>query len=411
MLKIGALELAEQAVSAEIRVDDRSFPLWFRVANATFGRDLDFLVPATLLPAMRLGAHLTLPGPVSPRLIASVPKVQAIFGLWNEAYERVAIDVPAGASAHGRGEGVGCFFSGGVDSFYSAVEHRDEITHLVFVNAGFDRPDALALENVRAAAAELGKPLIEVETNLRSFSNACAVEFADYGGAALAAVALLFQHTFEKVLIGSSFSYLALPRWGSHPLTDPLWSTESLEVVHDGAEATRPMKVARLAGSEVAMRRLRVCHGDGGETESLNCGRCSKCLRTMINLRAAGMLGRCSSLPGSLDLRAVADLPVTDDRDLAFLLENLRAVEVDGRDEPLADALRSSLGRRLPDAPGVGGVEVDDTLLLRRRLHHAERTVRKRDREISRLTGSLGWRISAPLRALAGLRRSHASDP
>jgi hypothetical protein len=232
------------------------------------------------------------------------------------------------------------------------------------------------------------------------------VEFADYGGAALAAIGLLLQHEFKKVMIGSTFSYFALPRWGSHPLTDPLWSTERLEVFHSGAEATRPMKVARIVGDDVAMRRLRVCHPRAGETgRTLNCGRCSKCLRTMINLRVVGALGRCETLPGELDLDDVAELPIKDDRDLAFMLENLRALERDDRDEPLATALRSNLERHTRPHAEVGGVDLDEPWLMRRRLHHAERTVRKRDREIHQLKSSIGWRILAPVRAIGRARR------
>lgn len=405
-LTIGAIEAADQEISVEIRVDDRPFSLWFRTANGSFARDLDFLVPVTLLPAMRLGARLTLPGPVSPRLVASVPKLQAIFLLWNEAYHPITVDVPTGVAPRAGNNAVGCFFSGGVDSFYAALKHQDEITHLIFVNVGFDRPDPLALENVRGAAEELGKPLIEIDTNLRSFSNSCAVEFADYGGAALAAIALLLQHEFKNIRIGSTFSYFALPRWGSHPLTDPLWSTESFQVIHDGAAATRPMKVARIAESDVAMRRLRVCHPRSGETgRTLNCGHCSKCLRTMINLRVVGALGRCETLPAELDLGDVAELPIKDDRDLAFILENLRALESDGRDEPLATALRANLERHTRPHAEVSGVDLDDAWLMRRRLHHAERTVRKRDRELHQLKNSLGWRMLAPVRAIGRTRR------
>ena len=403
-LTIGELELAEHEISVEIRVDDRPFSLWFRVENGSFGRDLDFLVPVTLLPAMRLGARLTLPGPISPRLVAAVPKVQQIFTLWNEAYQTVPFDIPTGATPRQGNDARGCFFSGGVDSFYAALQHQDEITHLIFVNVGFDRPDPLALENVRGAAEDLGKPLLEIETNLRSFSNSCGVEFADYGGAALGAIALLLQHEFEQIRIGSTFSYFALPRWGSHPLTDPLWSTEALEVIHDGAAATRPMKVARIARDDVAMRRLRVCHPRAGETgRSLNCGQCSKCLRTMINLRVVGALGRCDTLPGELDLDDVAQLPINDDRDLAFMLENLRALE-DGHDEPLAAALRANLERHTRPHAEVSGVDLDDAWLMRRRLHHAERTVRKRDRELHQLKSSIGWRILAPVRAIGRAR-------
>jgi hypothetical protein len=398
-LTVENLEMSGDAVSAEIRAGELSQPLSFRVEGGSFGRELDFLVPLTLLPAMKKGVPISLPGELSPKLLTASEDIQAIFGLWNPSYEPVAVDARRRAPDGTRASGVGCFFSAGVDSFYTAVKHQDEITHLIYLRTGFDRTEPAADENLRAAAEELGKPLIELETNVRPIANAFAVEFADYSSAPLAAAALLFQNTFGKVFIASSFSYLALTRWGSHPLIDPLWSTESLEFVHDGCEATRPMKLAMLADNDVAMRRLRVCHRTGVDRDgaaTVNCGECPKCIRTMINLRAAGAAGRCATLPETLDLRDVERLEIQDDRDLAFMLENLHAVEVERSDEELATALRSVLERQ--GAGTAADVEMPDSLLLRRRLHHAERTVRKRERELQRLRSSLSWRLTAPLR-------------
>jgi hypothetical protein len=80
-----------------------------------------------------------------------------------------------------------------------------------------------------------------------------------YQGAALASVGLLFQHLFHKVLIPATFSYSDLPPWGSHPLLDPLWSTEVTDFEHDGAEAMRVDKAAYVSRHETAMTWLRVC--------------------------------------------------------------------------------------------------------------------------------------------------------
>jgi asparagine synthetase B (glutamine-hydrolysing) len=113
-----------------------------------------------------------------------------------------------------RAPGVGCFFSGGVDSFYTLLKHRQEVTHIIFVH-GFD----IALEEkelrsrasrmAQEVARELGVTLIEVETNLRSFSDK-VVGWGKYHGAAMASVALLFQHRFSKVLIAATNSYAEL---------------------------------------------------------------------------------------------------------------------------------------------------------------------------------------------------------
>ena len=111
----------------------------------------------------------------------------------------------------------------------------------------------------------------------------------------LASVGLLFQARFRTILISAAHTYADLGPWGSHPLLDPLWSTELTEFVHHGAHATRVDKCRVLANSEVAMRHLRVCWEN--REGRYNCGECEKCLRTMVNLAAVGALGRCTTLP------------------------------------------------------------------------------------------------------------------
>ena len=106
-----------------------------------------------------------------------------------------------------------------------------------------------------------------------------------YHGAGLAAVAYALAPVHRKVIIASSYASADLHPWGSPPLLDPLWSTESLEIVHDGGE-TRLEKLRGLAGHPEGLALLRVCWENADEN---NCGRCEKCLRTMLELRALGV--------------------------------------------------------------------------------------------------------------------------
>ena len=79
---------------------------------------------------------------------------------------------------------MGTFFSGGVDSFYSLLKHRDEITHLVYV-AGLDVNFHKGLQSVRTLAAairivekiaeELGIETLVVTTNLKEVVDAPSV--------------------------------------------------------------------------------------------------------------------------------------------------------------------------------------------------------------------------------------------
>jgi hypothetical protein len=111
-------------------------------------------------------------------------------------------------------------------------------------------------------------------------------------GAALAAVALLFEQQYTAAYIASSDGYRNLQPWGSHPLTDPLFSTRRLRIVHHGAELTRAEKLTRVAEHPVALNTLHVCWESQSDR---NCGVCGKCYCTMLHLYLLGRLDRAST--------------------------------------------------------------------------------------------------------------------
>ncbi len=319
----------------------------------------DAMLAAALPLAMRLGEPLELAEPVSGRMLGAVAAIQDVLACWGAQegleqaapplFERVRLTAPA-ATRRARPDGVAAFFTGGVDSFFTVLRHREELTALVYVH-GFDVGlDAVPLRDtvsagLRAAAAELGLPLVEVEADVRAVSDRY-LSWDDYHGAALATVAHLLADRFHRVYIPATMTYATLLPLGSHPVLDPLWSSERLEIVHSGAAATRPEKLAAIAGCAAARRWLRVCweNRDG----AYNCGTCEKCLRTAVALRLAGVADGFDSMP-ALDLRAVADVALVHGG-LGWR-EALALAERQARDPALAGALRSALhGRR--NVPG-----------------------------------------------------------
>lgn len=358
---VASAEWAAKEVSVSISTGSRVYPVWFRVSGESPGRETDFLLPLTLFPAMISGSRLKLPGEVSLRLLSAVPEIQDMLYLWGADYwggklqdlQRVAVDSEARSERVDRALGVACLFSGGVDSFYTLLKHREEVTHIIFVH-GFD----IALEDqvlgaqasrmAREVARELGKTLIEVETNIRWFSDTM-VGWEKYHGAAMASVALLFQRRFRKVLIASSHTYGGLAPWGSHPMLDPLWSTEATEIKHDGSEARRVEKMRYISEYELPMQWLRVCFKNPNGV--YNCGRCGKCLLTRITLRTVGALERCKTLPGDLDLEEVASVDLVNylnnQSRRAAVRQNLRTLERLGTEPDLAQALREVLDKSL----------------------------------------------------------------
>ncbi len=267
-----------------------------------------------LLPAMRVGGPLVATEPASSRLVASLPKIQEVFRNFELCepsygqYQPVNIDVRRRRDGHSRQRRrVASFFTGGVDSFYTVARHRHEIEALVYVH-GFDLDDNPQLDarvsgKIRAAAAGLGKPLIEVRTNLRSVTDKYA-QWVDYHGSALASVALMLAPELDVVYVPATVTNANPEPNGSHPLLDPLWSTEDVELVHDGCEASRLDKLSMIAADPMARAHLHVCLWN--REGQYNCGACEKCLRTMVCLRALGVLDAFETLPDTLNLAAIA---------------------------------------------------------------------------------------------------------
>jgi hypothetical protein len=257
----------------------------------------DALVLVPLFKAMRAGGRLEVEGELSPSLLANLEELQAIMACWYRGrfhpVEIVAereVEQPPGA------EGALTAFSGGVDSCFTAYRHvhglagRQTQKLVAGVMAqGFDIPIgedqgfASAADKAEAMLATLGLPLIRMATNTREFEHA----WDDMMAAAIASCFALLQPQARAGLIPGEFAYHLLPTWGVHPLSDPLLSSDSLRIVHDGAGYTRMQKIEQISEWPAAMRDLRVCWA--GRKWDRNCCKCSKCVRTVLAFRSVGL--------------------------------------------------------------------------------------------------------------------------
>ena len=289
----------------------------------------DPFLAACLLPSMFIGEDLEIGAPVSRMLVESMATVQDIFLTWYPTdFRRIQVKTPhvLSNSTFPKENATAAFFSGGVDSWYSLLKHRDRVGVLLTVN-GFD----ISIENTkvydelvdagREVAHDFGMSLLAVETNLRlgldpGFGRLGKSYPDDFWGpvlhgAFLGAVGLCLQRHFGQVVIPSSYPYDFLFPWGSHPLLDALWSTDLTCFEHDGCEAGRTRKVQRIAECSMALRRLRVCAAN--EPGVYNCGTCEKCCRTMLALGLFGKLAADAPFSKLLDLAALElqDLPAS----------------------------------------------------------------------------------------------------
>jgi hypothetical protein len=340
----------EQSIEAVIRVGAALYRVFFAGPAVGAGAGADPFVAIALLPALLLGAELRVEGPVAPETLEAANRVQELYVRWFPRLRPIRVEAPPRPSGP-RANGVLSLFSGGVDSFYSALEGRGRLTHLLFVH-GFDVPlEAEALRervaaSLRTAAAELGLPLIEMETNARAFMDPYVPW--DFGhGAAIAAAAMVLSRAIGEVVIPSSGEILISRQrtrllWGSHPELDPLWTTTEQRFVHHAADTGRQAKMRLLATSETAMRYLRVCWRNPGG--AYNCGRCEKCVRTMAGLRILNAGDRCRGFTSALDPAAVRRVAISEP-DIVFWRE-LEEAAIVAEDRPLASAIRTALRYR-----------------------------------------------------------------
>ena len=220
-----------------------------------------------------MGRDLVLPGPVDARLLANARELLRIWDAWYPWAESVRLDAPEGSpsppSTAGR---TMAFFSGGVDSFYTVLRHaegtvdpyrREPVDDLLTV-CGFDIPvrreEACnrVFRTTAAVGEALGLEAVTLHTNLRASSWDDRVPWEKLGfGPALAACAHLLGGRYRRALIPGGSGYHRMSPRGCHPLTTPLKSSGSLELIHDGAAATRVEKTRRVAPSELARSHLR----------------------------------------------------------------------------------------------------------------------------------------------------------
>ena len=281
---------------------------WYRLPtqySTWLTSSMDPFTVRVLFLAMKEKANLYVHGEVSPSLLKNLEEFQQIWQCWQpKRYKKIDIIADTEKEQPLLDDSAGDIvaFSGGVDSCFTAFRHATnkcgrlnrDLKTAVMIH-GFDIPldkkDIFdwSFENSKKMLDSLGIELIPLTT---SFQNS-NLDPHDYFATAAASCLMLFQGKFRAGLLASTEPYQALVTpWGTHPLTDPLLSSNSFEFIHDGADFTRTEKTAELANWPEALSRLRVCwYGPQNDPENRgrNCGRCEKCIRTILNFRVAGI--------------------------------------------------------------------------------------------------------------------------
>lgn len=339
--------------TAYFRVDD--------VIGNSVRSDASPFAAALLLPSMKQGEDLIIEGSISAKLYKGMRAIMQEVLTWGIGLHPIKIEADTLVADPPRPARSASFFSGGVDSFYTYLEHKtdpaeaDRISSFILVN-GFDidrRNTRLwdrALENVKSIAEAEQVGLAVVRSNIQDLVEPILLWDYAHGGC-LAAVGLCLRGAFHQIYIPSTHSVGEQIPWGSNLALDGHWSTESTTFIHDGAEATRLAKViSQIARSPLALEHLRVCFAN--EKGAYNCGRCDKCLRTMINLYVAGALEKAGTFPHHIDTKLVAAVPtIPGEHGGIFHTENLRALQEKNLAPELQQAISNSMSNAVVMRP------------------------------------------------------------
>ena len=292
--------------------------IWFKItANVDVTVRAEPFIAAGLLEAMVRGVPLVVEGklPLSAELHSNLQEIQEIYRCWNTDLTVIPVNAVLVNEECDSTTGIASFYSAGVDSSHTFLRHRDEIDTLLFM-LGFDGDNSEQDWDERIVgqqkfADQTGKKLVVIKTNARQFALKRRISWNFGHGLCLATIAPMLK--YKKVFIPSSHTYDELFAWGSHPLSDPLWSTEASRVVHDAAGFRRSDKMRDLCGHQEILDNLQVCW----RSSHKNCGTCPKCVRTMLALDL--LKASCSKLPPLEDEKLLRHLKAADESGATFI--------------------------------------------------------------------------------------------
>ena len=307
-----------------------------------------FRIPAAVVALHDAEQRITGGGPVCPALRDGLANALGWLSRWSgKSTVPPVIDLPLGCDHPDAGLGgrSATFVSGGVDSTavlaanhasYPAGHPRHISLGIVGIGVQKSRWMSLdgvvsqleaAREHLAPIAAETEIEIIPVATNLRALNPSTWFWQKEYQGAVLAGIGHLFAESISNLSIASGLPISHLDRQGYHPLLDDNYATHSLSVRHELAHLGRYEKTALIASSFDLLDELHVCNAslDG----DVNCGRCEKCVRTMLALEGLGLLATSSAFPTNEltpeDLRSVRIVERGVEGDYVELLEPLHA--------------------------------------------------------------------------------------
>jgi hypothetical protein len=348
-------------VSAKVTWEDCERPpqdIYFETVGE-FAEDIScnphaFLVACTM-PAMRFGEkRIFIDSEICPELQGGLITAMSLICNWYDWYNHTSSLVRIEAKqqkyigSSSKTPRAGFLFSGGIDSLATLRSNR---IHYSSEHPGFIRDGILiyglevrtpksfkyVLNSVSILAKDADVTLIPVYTNIKDLgpeNNKIFWEdfwIHEFMGATFAAIAHLFSKRINALSINSCHDIPNLMPYGSHPLLNPNYSSSDMRIRHEGIHLSRFERTKIISDWDLAIQNLRVCNDTNYyQPGMLNCGRCEKCVRTMLALLACGVLEKTGAFP----IKNVSDELVNE------------AVHLGANTIPLYDELLAPLAKK-----------------------------------------------------------------
>jgi hypothetical protein len=115
-------------------------------------------------------------------------------------------------------------------------------------------------------------------------------------------------------------------------MLDPEYSSFDMRIRHRDLAMSRLEKLRLVAGWDVALQNIRVCLTN--VQDRLNCGKCEKCVRTMLGLLAIGALDKTAAfVEDDVSPEFLSDFSITIRHREPFYRELIEPLRALGRDD------------------------------------------------------------------------------
>lgn len=307
-------ENGKSSLNAYITIDEERELIWFKV-DEKYGQYLcdergDAYLIAVLNYAMRNGHDIISEAPITEDLLYNI-ETYLIDGLieYNPQFHRSVITAETASVPLPNAGAVGTGISCGVDSLHVLANEqndkypRHKITHLTFNNVGSHGEGEHArwlyeqrIIRPQQFAEEYGFEFVANDSNLMDVVKQSHFQTHTYSS--MFAVYCL-QKLYAIYYYASSghkyHEFNLIDRGGCSGeyelLSLPVFSTHQLTIYSEGANKSRMEKMKSVATYVPSYKYLNVCLREGD-----NCGRCEKCVRTMMGLDAINALDRYKSV-------------------------------------------------------------------------------------------------------------------